>query len=276
MPTPLPSGEKTAFIDIVKAAPYPGGPGEADRLESILNNYEDIPMAIYRQLELFASNNSYLTRAIAVFDDAELQVIGVFNNKQSITPLADPVLIINSQYTEVTLSPASPPATLGILGNSNIGKITLGLGTDLSQLYIGPKVVVDVFDSSASVASPPVNTVLQTLWLPFMKSTPSALKMAAYQSNINQIIIDEGSFFGGIQAYDPELPCPYPVTGITATEVTKNGVFVSWTAPAGDYLFIDTYYKKTNSSVWIKADEAAGEFVNETGFVFRHGVRHIL
>lgn len=277
MPTILPSNEKADFISIVKAAPYPGGPSEADRLQSVLNYYEDVHTAIYRQLELFASNNSYLISAITVFNDNQLQLVGIFVNKsQSSPPITDPVLIINSDYTTVDLTPnvSSPPAekTLGILGSSHIGAVVLDSNTVLDQLYIGPGSTVDVYDGSAGISSPPLSPPVAarvgTIWLPKMKSKPSALNSVVYGSMIGQVVKDEGSYYGGI-AENPTETCADAVTAMAATEITKDAVLVSWTPPA-QYLFINTFFRKTNSQVWILATTEDGDFVDDSGFIFRH------
>lgn len=273
MPTALPSGEKAAFIAIVNVAPYPGGANEAARLQTILNTYEDIPTAITRQLPLFESNNSYLINAITVFNDNMMQTAGIWVNKDpTIGPLTNPVLIINSTINLVNIVALSPPIynSLCILGPSLVKDIVLAAGVELNELYIGPGATVDVADSSNAVVSPPNSppTIIGKIYLPFEKSTPSNLNAIKYLSVVNQVIVDPGSYYGGVQASDPDLACAETVSGISAQEITKNSVFVSWTPPT-TYLFINTSYKKSNSKVWVEATEDIGDFSGDSGFVFR-------
>lgn len=269
MPTPLQPGEKPAFIKLVQAAPPPGGPAEAQRLESILNNYEDIFTCITRQLESFASNNAYLTQALACFDDTQLQLVGIWNNKTiSSPPLSDPVLVVNSTFTDdlILISPQpSPPVNqvLCILGNSAIYGVSLEENANLSELYIGPGVTVNQVDASQPGA------LINIIWLPFLRSTASSLNSAVFGSHINDFLIDKGSYFGGFTNDNPEAVCDSVVTSMQATEITKNSILVSWTPPRDPYLFINTFYRKTNSDVWIAATEDDGDFVNDTGFIFR-------
>lgn len=274
MPTPLPSGEKAAFIAIVNVAPYPGGANEAARLQTILNNYEDIIVAITRQLTLFESNNSYLINAITCFNDNQMQLVGIWVNKDSTTPpLTNPVLIVNSTIDLVNIAPTSPPQynALCILGPSLVKDIVLAAGIELNELYIGPGATVDVADGSMAIASPPSSppTIIGKIYLPFVRSTPSSLNAVKYLSVVNQVVVEPGSYYGGVQATDPNLTCTETVSGISAQEITKDSVYVSWTAP-DSYLFINTSYKKSNSKVWIPVTDETGEFNGDIGFVFRH------
>ena len=273
MPTPIPPAEKTSFINLVKVAPYPGGPLEADRLQTILINYEDVNTAIMRQLELFASNNSYLLQAISVFDQVAIQAVGIWVNQTSSTPLVNPVLIINSTYDTVTIALASPPVynALTILGSSTITTLELNSGVTLNELYIGPGCTVKLLNGSNMVASPPSSppTMTEVVYLPFAKSTPSRLNATSYDSVVNSIVKDEGSYYGGIQSKDPTLTCAEVVTDISATETTKNGVLISWTNPA-NIIFVNVFYRKTNSNVWLPVDDETGDWFGDNKFTFRH------
>lgn len=276
MPTPVPPLVQQAYLNIVAAAPYPGGPYEVDRITSsnLLAFYEDVASVLYRQIELFEANNAYLVQAISVFDPTLLQSVGIWFNVTvgSSPPLADPVLIINSTCDLVVLNPnvSSPPAekTLAIWGPSNISLIKLVNGTILDQLWLGPGSTVDSLNASTGTLSPPTYTAVNTIWIRFARSTPSALNSVVYESVIHEVVQDEGSYYGGVQE-NPNVTCPDAVTNMQVTEVTNRGLLVSWTPPAS-YLFINTFYKKTNSQVWILAIDVDGDFVDPTGFVFRH------
>lgn len=261
MPTPIPIGEKDAFIAIVQAAPYPGGQQEAYRLQSVLVNYEDIPVAIGRELPLFASNNGYLTAAMAVFTDSALQAVGIYNAKTG-TTLADAVMIINSTYTgTVTLSAKTVIPGLTILGTSTVNRVTLATNINLSNLYIGPGSILNIVDSSVAGA------FINNIWLPYLKSTPSILKTAVNGSQIGNIEIDEGSYYGG-QSYVPESgSCSMPVTDLVVGIITHNTLSLTWTNPE-EYLFINVYYRKKGSNVWLQATDVTGNFDGATGYTF--------
>jgi len=279
MPNLLPSDEKTAFIALVNAAPYPGGPSEAARLEDILIYCEDVPMAITRQINLFAGNNAYLTEALGVFSENTLEFAGIqFGVTETETPVQDPLIIANSTISNVVLNPntSSPPTEKGIviIGTSTIATVTLNAGTVVDNFFIGGPATVDQLDASSGVASPPSSppayTAVNNLWLSSLRSQTASLNRVTYGSMINQVIKDQDSYFGGVLGYDPELPCSIPVTNMRASEVTSNGILVSWTAPLSGYLFINTYYRLHSSSDWIKATTEDGDFTGNVGFIFRH------
>ncbi len=263
MPTPIPAGEKSAFIAIVAVR----NPQEAVRLQTLLNNYEDVPMVIGRQQDDFAANNLYLTAAMNTLNNASLQSVGVyFARNLNVQPSPPAVMLVNVIATGGVDINTSPPG-FAILGTSNINEVELGPTVRIPGLYIGPGSVVDVLDGTQTVG-----VSVNNLYLPFMRSNPSALNMARFGTIIGNIEVAEGSYFGGYLDDDPESACNIPVTDLIATEATQNGLFLSWTPPAPTsppVVFINTYYKKSNSSVWIPADESVGEFVGNTGFVFR-------
>lgn len=271
MPTPLNPNEKNSFILLVQAAPFPGGPFEASRLEDILNNYEDIYTAVMRELELFATNNAYLTQAMACFNDTQLQAVGIWNNKTiSSPPLTDPVLIVNSTITDLVIITASSPVVdqnLAILGNSFISRIVLTDYANLQEIWIGPGVTVDGADSSRTGA------IINTITLPFLRSTPSRLNFAVYGSQINQVNVSDGSFYGNQSNDDADSTCASVITDLAVQYFTRNTVQLTWTPPSlqsppADYLFINTYYRIKGSNTWILADEDVGLFNGETGFTF--------
>lgn len=277
----LPSNQKQAFINIVAAAPYPGGPAEAVRLQTILNNYSDIPTAIYRQLPLFASNNAYLSSvmdAVAI-SNANLLGAGIWYKQTSASPpITDPVMVINSNITEIILNAPSPPGTktLSILGSSNIGEIALVPGCELNNLYIGPGATVDKLTASLTLTSPPTTSRVDLVQVDFLKSTPAALNMATFGSNIGSVIVTPGSYYGGVLAYDPANPCSAVVTGLMVTDITYNSALLSWTLPISSppgsqpFLFINIFWRLTNSSVWIPVSASDGDYAGQHGFVFRN------
>lgn len=274
MATTIPPEEKQAFINIVKVAPYPGGPQEAGRLQDILNNYSDVYATIMRELPLFASNNSYLISAISVFNDDELQSVGIWVNKTiSSPPLVNPVLIINSEITDwpVLIEPSSPPIQqdLCILGPTTIDEITVLGFTALTELYLGPGVTLNALDASEDQAR------VGTIYIKNAKNNPAALNSVVYQSNISQIIQDPGTYFGGVTNDNPLAPCDNPVTNLTTREITNNSVTLNWDTPESksppeSFLFINVFYRKSGSQTWIAVSDGDGEYVGNTGFVFRY------
>lgn len=265
MPTSIPSGEKSAFIAIVNSAPYPGGAAEATELQTILNNFEDIPTVIGRQINLYAENDAYLIECMGVFaaNDSDLVVAGIYNNKSGSAPCNDPLLIINSNLTGGVNITANSPG-FGLFGTSTVNKVTLSADVDLENLYIGPGCSVDILDSSNSGA------FVNNIWLPFAKSTPSILKVAKTGSSIGAVWLSAGSYYGGIQNIDPEAACAAgPVTGLAAGQVTHDSIVLMWTPPSSGYIFINVQYKKSDSSVWLGATEANGDYIQSVGFIFR-------
>ncbi len=269
MPTPLPPLEKSNFIDIVRAfSAY-----EADRLLSVLNNYEDVYTAIMRQLYVFAAENAYLTEAISVFTLASLNAVGIWVGATATSPplsppLSDPVLIINSpSFTGgvyITTTVSSPPIyrALVILGDSRIDSITLDADTTLSELFIGPGSTVDLLDSTQSLA------ITGTVYLPFLKSTASSLKAAKFGSIINSFVKDPRSYFGGFTDEDPSAACALAVSSLTISLITANNATLAWVPNMGGWLFINVYYRISGSNDWIQATTETGIFKDDTGYTF--------
>ncbi len=277
--TPLPPNEKSDFISLITGAPYPGGPAEAARLQDILNYCEDVPTAIVRQLPLFAANNAYLTECLGVFTGNTLFFAKIEFNTVTAT-VTDPLIIANSTIDNVILTPnnISPPTQKGlvILGPSVITNIVITGTTVVNDIYIGPGAVVDNLDSSATMTSPPdspptsppIYAIVNNIWLPNLRSQPSKLNRVIYGSIVNQVLKDEGSYYGGVQGYDPELPCSNPVTNMQVSEITGHGILISWTAPMSGFLFINTLYRLSGTEPWLKAATDDGYFTGNIGFVF--------
>jgi hypothetical protein len=254
----------------VQVAPYPGGPVEASRLQDILNNYEDIYTAINRQLELFAVNNGYLVQALSVFTPSALLNQGIyFNQNLTSPPVVNPIMIVNSNYAQDWIlltkqlgSPPTPITGLVLLGTTQIGRIVVEGNVGLWNLYIGPGVVVDVLDSSAAGA------YVYNLWMPYLKDTPSTLNKIAYGSSVLNFHIDDGSYFGGVSNDDPNSPCVNPVGNLTATQITDSSILLSWTKPVNPYLFINLFYRLSNTATWITV-QGQGQYTDDTNFVIR-------
>lgn len=268
-PTPIPSDEKNAFIALVRVAPYPGGETEALRLEQILINYSDIPTAIGRQLGLYGAANQYLSECMAVFNDNNLQAVGIYVNKTDspAAGLTNPKMIINSTYTGTMTITADQPG-LTFLGNTSVKRVEVQDGVNLANMYLGPGATVDMFDSSGEGYP----GKLERLWLVFANNNPSRLNSVAYGSVIGSVYVDPGSYYGGMDTSNPQNTCAIPVTQLTTTAITSNSVELTWTPPGSGYLFIYVAYKKTSTAVWQQAQPSDGGFQNfsgeAVGFVF--------
>lgn len=260
MPTALPSGEKSAFIAIINAQ----NPIEAGLITPLLNNYEDIaPIGIARQLGTFANNPAFLKEAIGVFTDAALVAVGIYNNKSSGSEVTNPVLLINSHFTGgITIS--TNQVGLGLLGSSTVNIIVIAAGVYLQNLIIGPGSTLDVLDVTADGA------FISSIAVTFAFSTPGFLNTLKYGSHYGTVYIAPGSYYGGIQNIDPAATCAAgPVTGLIASNVTHDSILITWVPPSSGYLFLNVQYKKSDSQVWIAATFETGDFVKNTGYIFR-------
>jgi hypothetical protein len=260
MPTPISPTDKSNFIDLVRVAPSPGGPQEAIRLQDIFNTYDDVIIAIGRQLSLYSGSNAYLIECMATLNDTDLKNVFIFNMKiddPSSGP-SNPRLICNSTFTG-TINITSNSDGLVILGNSSVSRVQLAANVNLANLYLGPGCTVDVLDASASGA------FVSNIWLTFMNNTASSLNSVVFGSGIGAVHIDEGAYYGGQDPNDPQLPCAKAVTGLAASDITNNSVALSWTPAADGWLFLNLYYKKKDSSVWIQAGEAIGGYFVTSG-----------
>lgn len=256
MPTPIPSGEKSAVIALVNVV----NPVEAMRLATVLVNYEDVLTMIGRQLSTFIQRNNYLIQVMACFTDANLVSVGIYNRKSG-NNLTEPNAIINSNYAGI-MTMSSNIGQLVILGNSFVNSVVLSSNVDVQYIYIGPGSTLNIADSSASGA------IINKIILPFVRSTPSTLNTLKFGSTIGLVQVDAGSYYGGVANDDVTATCPDVVTSVVATENTNNSVLISWALP-GSYLMINIFYKKANSNVWILATDSDGDFDGDTGFVFR-------
>lgn len=276
MPTPLPSNQKTAFINLVKVAPYPGGILEAGILQGLLNNYEDVANAFFRQLYLFAANHSYLVEAISIFTNlSALNNVGVYFNQSIASTVVNPQLIIDSQIVSTPSSSSGiiigqDSNLLAVMGTSYVDNVYVNAGKNLEYFFIGPQSEVDLLDSSATTNDSPFGFArVGSLWIPFLKNGGGRLNGAAPYSNIGTPNVDTGAYYGGILSYDPNIDCSNPVTNLNAGDITHNSVTLLWTPPLSNYIFINVFYKKAESPSWILADQTVGEYIQQSGFVFR-------
>src|ERR1700761_9554897 len=93
MPTPIVSGQKTAFIALANAL----NPQEAMRLDVVMVNYSDIPNAI----QMFIAYPNFMNEGMAIFspNDSDLQDAGIYVGK-TLSPQTDnPSMIINTTVT---------------------------------------------------------------------------------------------------------------------------------------------------------------------------------
>jgi hypothetical protein len=265
MPTQIAPAEKAAFIALVEIAPFPGGPLEASRLQDVLVYYTDIPTAIGRQLELYASNNAYLKECMAVFDDTELQNANIYNNKYNspVAPFNDAVMIINSTYDGI-IGLTAHANGFTLLGHSYVSRLELDDGVILQNLYIGPGSTLDVLDSAGTLYAGAVLNI----WLPFANNTASALNSAVFGSVIGAVHLTKGSFYGGLDQNDPQLPCAIPVTSLYTSGITHDSITLNWTPPASGYLFLDVFYKRTDSAPWLQPKPDMIGFITFSGEVY--------
>lgn len=255
MPTAIPQPEIDAFIDIVKfKSAY-----EAERLPSILVNYEDIPTAIYRQLDEFSTNAPYLAACMDVFTDADLQAAGIYNEKSAITP-ASPVLIIAS--TDVDIQVATDTNSLYILGASQVNEITFVAGKALNTLYVGAGAEVGLIDVTAA------SSFIYRLYADFKKNVGAIVKRVLINSNILFTYIAPGAIYGGV-GYDNTAACANPISTLAFTNITGDSIQLGWVAPASPYISIDISFKRSDSAIWAPATTLNGDFVGNTGFIFR-------
>lgn len=258
MPTAIPSGEKNAFIALVRVKL----PIEADRLVTILVNYEDISVALCRELFFYDSNPNLLTQMMAVFTDAQLLNVGIYNNKTSSSLLTNPMYIINSTYTG-GVSVTADAERLIILGESTVSTITVATTKEVGFLYIGSGCSVDVADSTA------VDAFINRLYVEYSRSRSGRLNTIKSESGIGQLYVAPLAYFGGYSDNVPAATCADAVTDLVANNITHNSVVLSWTAPTANFVEISIAYKKNESEVWIPADDIIGDYVGNTGYVFR-------
>jgi len=257
MPTPIPAPEKTAALDIIKVL----DPVEADKLNTVLVNYEDVVNLVGRSLPVFEYKNSYLQQVMACFNANQLMAVGIYFNNNG--PIGnDPRLIIDWTVTggATTITANSPG--LGILGNSVVDLLTVSAGFSLKYLWIGPGSKLIELDATAAGA------FVNNIFIRNLRSAPGELTAIKFNSGIGSVEVDPGAIYGGIQNNTPGQVCAIPVTNLAATDVTHNTVKLGWTASPGPVLMLNIYYKKTEGSVWILATEMVGDFITD-GFIFR-------
>lgn len=259
MPTTIISGEKTAFINIVSTQ----NQVEAIWLTTNLVNYEDIPNAINRQTDFFTYPN-YLNTALAVFTDASLVAVGIFNNKtlnnqNNTTSISGNQLVFNNTSVSGTLNWNTTNTNLLIAGTSNINLITIT--STCSNLIIGPLSLVSVIDSTN------ISGLIIILHILDARNEGGILTQLVIGSKITNFLVDVGATFGGYGISDSIGTCNIPATGLAASNVGNTFMTISWTNPSG-WLFNYLSYKITNTNTWIAASISIGNFLGDTGFLF--------
>lgn len=260
MPTPIQAPDKAAFIALVNVR----NAQEALRLQTVLVNYEDVPTAIGRQLEVFAQNPQYLFEVMATLSNAAaLITAGVYNSLATYNSnVNNPVLIISTSFSSgITVTVDSPG--IMVLGNSAISKVTVATTKRLDNLYIGPGAVVGQLDSTATDA------FATRIHIKNYKNVIGKLLSIKYGSHIGNVLVDPGAFFGGTSAINPLAACAIPATSLAANAITTNSIQLDWVNPGGAYLFVTLFYKLKGAAVWIEATEADGDFLGTNGFIFR-------
>ena len=257
MPTPIPGGEKAAFIAIVKIS----FPNEALIVNNIMNNYEDIPIVINRMVDYYTSYPQFLNIAMSCFDNAALLAAGIYFNQTIVLGITNPALIINSNITGSAVINL-PNNYLNILSNSSIDDIVLD-GTNTGNIWIGSGSVVNILDASDGASS------INAIFIKNLRNNPSTLKTLFTNSNVGPIMVDDGAYYYGDGSTDTTVACANPVTDLAATNVTYNAALITWSNPAStDWLFVKLYYKEQTSESWLEVNESVGQFVGDTGFSF--------
>lgn len=260
MATAIPTGDKNAFIAIVAVK----NPPESIRLATLLVNYEDIVTCIGRQIDDFVSYPEYLIAAMATFsNNAALEAVGIYNEQTLSTLLTDPVIFINSTTNFGVVIDASA-TTFALLGNSYINNLKLNTNVTLSNLYVGPSSILDFVDGSAS------GSYINYPTIGFANNSGGRLNGIKFGSQTGSVVVQPGAYFGGYIANDPIGVCALPVTGLTAGVITHNTFELIWVPPAPGWLFINIYYKLKEAYAWIQATANDGDYVGNTGFIFRH------
>jgi hypothetical protein len=267
----IPQNEKNAFLSVVKASP--NGLALADVLNTTMNYYSDIPGAIVAQLRLYAENNSYLLQAITCFNDNQMLSVGIYVNKNS-SAIYNPLFVINSTIGTVFITENSPVTylALGVFGPTTIQVLSLTPGATLNELIMGPGTTIEQLNGSAvsSPASSP-NIVNQiSLW--YGKPGPSAINSITYGSVVNFVNVEQGSYYAGVSE-NPDVTCTATVTNLQATNATLNSIYLSWTlpnvaSPWQPYLFVNVYFRLSNTFPWTLATTANGQFMGDVGFLF--------
>lgn len=255
--TPIVSGQKTSFIALANTL----DPQEATRLNVVLVNYSDIPNAI----GMFVRYPNFLTQGMAIFspNDSDLVAAGIYVGKSLTSTTNNPVMIINTTSTG-RIQMVANQYELYILGSSNVSNITVSTTITLSILYEGAGSLVDIVDSTATGA------LIGNIFLDYQHSLGSTLNSVVYGSNVTTVTVQSGSQYGGVRNTDPEATCATPVTNLATGIVTHNTFELTWTPPSPGFLLINVYYRLKDASQWVVALAIDGDYVGNTGFIFRH------
>ena len=270
MATAIPSGQVTAFINIIKAY-NPTDINYVNWLSTNLVYFSDIPTALFYYIpDDITWNIPLLTQLMACFsaNDSDLQAAGIYVSKN--TSFTNPVLLINSNDEGGGISITSSQTSLGILGNCTItGNLTISSSVTLGYLYVGSTVKMNILDSSAS------NANIGQLWIRYLQGLGGYVSGAIVGSSISNAIVDTGAYYGGILNDSPLNTCSASVTGLTCSAypanfpvITHNTIPLYWTGTTGTYIKLVIQYKKSSSTIWLTADDTVGNYVSPTCFMF--------
>lgn len=257
MPTPIPSGEKTAFLDIIKI----GLPDQVNYMNTNLVNYEDIPLIVHQNIDYFIEFPQFLAIALNCFTNATMLSVGIYYKQTIVVPVTDTLLIVNSTFSD-TITIDINLNFLDILNNSviydliinNVNIVTLNVASGSSINILDP------FSASGSI------TVLN---IKNVRNNASTVSTLQFGSLVGLIQVDDGAFFGGYNEVNIELPCAIPVTGLGVTNITFNSMTIGWTNPViTGWLYATLYYRESNTTSWIQVDKTIGDFLSDNGFIF--------
>jgi hypothetical protein len=259
MPTEIPIQEKFDFINVVKVM----NPVEASLLPELLNNYEDIPNILIRQLDLYSSFPQYLDTCMAVFaaSDSELIAVGIYVNKTEVESVVNPTVFVNST-TSGGVAITANSTGLYLYGSSEIDSIIVSQLKSLLKLYIGGGAKVSMLDATGNGA------LVNLINVKYQHNRVGELSMIKQGSNIAQLVVDRGAYFGGYGTEAPTNTCAYPVTDFVVENLQNNSLTLKWTLPS-TWLYVNIYYRVTESGTWIAVDSTKGDYINDIGFVFK-------
>lgn len=265
MPTPIPQVYIDNFVAIATAVDKIAGL----RVSQTLVNYEDITTAIGRYLSYIEQNETLMTEFINCFPDQRyLNAVGIFVNQayasMQTASYAGPNLYVACTFS-AGLTVASGAISVWLANGTTItGGLLVPANISLPYLYLSSGSSLDFMDSSQSGA------VVGIITLNNAKTNPAIIRAIATGSTYNVLNATNGAVFGGQSANNPTSACAQPATGLQLNgPITHNTVPLSWTNPASGIIGVNIYYKKTLSPTWIQAQDSDGDYVGNSGFVFR-------
>lgn len=236
----------------------------AERADVVLQNYANVPQFLFENSNAFDCNQPYMYTILDAIDPGELTTLNIYYNGTS-TPVNNPIFMAKYTAANVVYNSGTDVEEVAFMG-STIGKISVNTNTHIDAMTIGSASTVDVLETLDTSS-------IFYLRITSCNSYVATLGMLAEGSDVTNIKVDPGAYYGGEKCLEIIGTCADPVTAVTFSDVTARSITIAWTRPANS-INVELSYRFKDANDWILITgleplEFGNFFSDNNGYVFR-------